>query len=179
MLSTPQKTFYNDLIYNVSPAPHQHTHTLSLSIVLFWFIFLRSTDHHLMFDIYLSAFCLFACLPHTLNWGQELCFVHCLGSTYNNIWHVVGTKKNIFFCSSNKYFLSTHFIMLAPWDVPGWEVGLILHCSDSIGSKHTGHCVEKNSQVSSKLEGWGRGRLISNVWHGPSNGEMCHLCSDL
>ena len=123
--------------------------------------------------------CLFACLPHTLNWGQELCFVHCLGSTYNNIWHVVGTKKNIFFCSSNKYFLSTHFIMLAPWDVPGWEVGLILHCSDSIGSKHTGHCVEKNSQVSSKLEGWGRGRLISNVWHGPSNGEMCHLCSDL
>ena len=87
-----------------TPQPCHHTHPLSLSIVLFWFIFLHSTDYHLMFDIYFSVYLLIACLPHTLNWGQELCFVHCL--------EVLTTLSGMF---SSVQSLSRVWLFASPW----------------------------------------------------------------
>ena len=62
------------------PTRSAYAHTLSLSIVLRGFIFLHRSAHHLTSDVVLSAYLLIVCLPHMLDGGQELCFVHSLAS---------------------------------------------------------------------------------------------------
>lgn len=105
LISSSQKTFSDDLIYNVPPHPPP---TLCHSLlVLLWFIFPHSTDHHLTSDMFLCllAYCLLP--PHSeLRSGTLFCSLlrkylkQCLicSKDFLKIIH-----------ASHKYLLSAHF----------------------------------------------------------------------
>ena len=89
VLSTPQKTFFNDLIYNIYPPPTPSPHPYSLTLHRFILVHF-SSQHWLPPDVWYLFLCLFAyCLsPQHVELRSGTLFCSLLRSTYNNIWHV-------------------------------------------------------------------------------------------